>query len=145
MKKTIVDIICVLLVFLFVYASVSKLSDISGFSNDMNNQPFPDYIKPVLLWVVPGSELLIATFLIFNKTRITGLYGSLILMTLFTLYTTVVLLHFFPYVPCSCGGVIKNLSWKQHLAFNLFFVLITIIAIFHYPLKNFRSKSENFP
>ena len=145
MKKWIVDIVSVLLVFLFVYASVSKLVDINGFRADMNNQPFPYFIKPVLLWLLPTSELLVATFLIFNKTRITGLYGALILMTLFTFYTLIVLLDFFPYVPCSCGGVIKNLSWKQHLAFNLFFVMITIIAIFHYPLKNFRSKSENSP
>ncbi|WP_442892031.1 hypothetical protein [Chryseobacterium sp. VD8] len=32
-------------------------------------------------------------------------------------------------MPCSCGGVIKNLTWPQHLIFNLFFVVITSLAI----------------
>jgi len=57
------------------------------------------------------------------------LYASLILMMAFTIYTVTVLLHAFRYVPCSCGGVIKKLTWPQHLVFNLFFVAISLLGI----------------
>ena len=124
-----------LLVFLFVYASVSKLADIRTFTGDMNNQPFPAFLKPILVWAVPTTEITIVALLIFDTTRLAGLYASLILMIAFTFYTVVVLLHFFDYVPCSCGGVIKHLSWKQHLVFNLFFIGISIVGILKYPLK----------
>jgi hypothetical protein len=118
-----------------VYAAVSKLANWTTFVSDMNNQPFPSFLKPILVWAVPLTELAIVALLIFDTTRLIGLYASLLLMIAFTFYTAVVLLHFFNYVPCSCGGIIKNLSWGQHLVFNLFFVLIAFIAILKYPLQ----------
>jgi putative oxidoreductase len=134
-KETTIKIICTLLVFLFVYAAISKLTDFTGFTADMNNQPLPRFLKPILVWAVPATELAIVALLIFDTTRLIGLYASLLLMAAFTFYTAVVLLHFFKYIPCSCGGIIKNLTWPQHLLLNLFFVLIAIIGIFIYPLK----------
>jgi putative oxidoreductase len=141
-QYTVIKIICTLLVFLFVYAAVSKLANWSTFVSDMNNQPFPAFLKPVLVWAVPLTELAIAGLLLFDTTRVIGLYASLLLMVVFTLYTAVVLLHFFAYVPCSCGGIIKNLSWGQHLVFNGFFVLIAITGILKYPLKPQHYKTE---
>jgi phage shock protein PspC (stress-responsive transcriptional regulator) len=32
-------------------------------------------------------------------------------------------------LPCSCGGVLQQLSWKQHLIFNLFFLLLAVVGI----------------
>lgn len=95
----------------------------------MNNQPFPNWMTPALVWGVPIIEVIIAVALMFERTRTKALYASLTLMSAFTIYTLTVLLHFFSYVPCSCGGVIKKLSWTQHLFFNLFFVIISLIAI----------------
>jgi len=73
--------------------------------------------------------MVIALALMFERTRLPGLIASFILMTLFTIYTGSVLLHFFAYVPCSCGGVIRKLSWPQHMVFNLFFVALSVLGI----------------
>jgi putative oxidoreductase len=141
-QNTAIKIICALLVFLFVYAAVSKLANFAGFRVDMYNQPLPAFAKPILIWAVPIIELIIAALLIFDATRLAGLYASFALTVAFTFYTAVVLLHFFKYIPCSCGGIIKNLSWSQHLVFNLFFVLMALIGIFRYPLKTKNYKTE---
>ena len=141
-KETAINIICTLLVFLFVYAAISKLTDFAGFIADMYNQPLPRFLKPILIWALPAIELMVAALLIFDTTRLAGLYASLVLMVAFTFYTTVVLLHFFQYIPCSCGGIIKNLTWPQHFVLNLFFVLIAVIGIFKYPLKTRNYKTE---
>ena len=129
MKKIILEVIASLLVLLFLYTGVSKFLDFNTFIGEMNNQPFPNGLTPYLVWSLPSIEILLAIGLIFERTRLPALYGSLGLMGLFTIYTALVLFRFFPYVPCSCGGVIKDLTWPQHLVFNLFFVAITFIGI----------------
>lgn len=128
-KEQLVNIISSLLVFLFLYASLSKFTDFNGFVRDMNNQPFPKWLSNIFVWAVPGVEIGLAVMLIFNKTRYKGLYGSLILMSLFTIYTTLVLFNVFNKVPCSCGGIIKNLTWTQHSILNLFFVCISVLGM----------------
>jgi len=95
----------------------------------------------VLVWALPFTELAIVALLIFDRTRLAGLYAAFIVMIAFTFYTAVVLMHVFKYIPCSCGGIIKNLSWQQHLVFNLFFVLISLIGILKYPMKTSKNKT----
>jgi hypothetical protein len=128
-RKIIIEIISSLLILLFLYASVSKWLAFKTFIGEMNNQPFPNWMTPYLVWSIPIIEVLIAVALIFEKTRVPALYASFVLMTAFTIYTVAVLLHAFKYVPCSCGGVIKKLTWPQHLVFNLFFVVISLLGV----------------
>ena len=128
-RKIIIEIISSLLILLFLYASVSKWLAFKTFIGDMNNQPFPNWMTPYLVWGIPVIEVLIAVGLMFEKTRVPALYASLVLMMAFTIYTVAVLSHAFKYVPCSCGGVIKKLTWPQHLFFNLFFVGISLLGI----------------
>lgn len=128
-KKIIIEVISSLLILLFLYASVSKWLAFKSFIGDMNNQPFPNWMTPWLVWSIPSIEVLIVVLLIFERSRLPGLYASLGLMLAFTIYTVAVLLHAFAYIPCSCGGVIKKLTWSQHLVLNLFFVGISIAGI----------------
>ncbi|MFX1704997.1 DoxX family protein [Chitinophaga sp. CC14] len=122
-------IIRMLFILLFIYASFSKIFDPEGFKDSMEKQPFPQWIRYALMFLVPASEIAISVLLFKEKFWRLGIYLSTALMTAFTLYIGIVLLHFFRYVPCSCGGVIKQLSWQQHLIFNLFFVLLGIVGI----------------
>jgi hypothetical protein len=128
-RKIIIEIISSLLILLFLYASVSKWLDFNLFIGEMNNQPLPNWMTPYLVWSIPMIEVLIALALIFEKSRLPALYASLILMLLFTIYSAAILLHAFKYIPCSCGGVIRKLTWPQHLFFNLFFVGISLVGI----------------
>jgi putative oxidoreductase len=128
-RKIIIELISSLLILLFLYASVSKWLAWRTFIGDMNNQPFPNWMTPFLVWTIPTVEVLIAVALIFEKTRVKAFYASLFLMSAFTIYTVAILFHAFRYIPCSCGGVIRKLTWPQHLFFNLFFVGISILGI----------------
>jgi uncharacterized membrane protein YphA (DoxX/SURF4 family) len=130
MKKAItIEIITTLLVALFFYASFSKIADIAGFQRDMRMQPFPTWAKAILLWAVPAVEIVISILLIPERTRLAGLYAYLLVMSLFTIYTALVLFHFFSRVPCPCGGVIRRLKWWQHMILNLVFIGFTIVVL----------------
>ena len=129
MRKVVIEIIAALLVLLFLYASVSKLLAIDLFVDEMNNQPFPNWMTPWLVVLIPGSEILISLALLFDKTRMIGFYASLVILFLFTLYAALVLLKVFDYVPCSCGGMLKKLKWDEHLLFTLGFLILSIVGI----------------
>jgi uncharacterized membrane protein YphA (DoxX/SURF4 family) len=138
-RQVMLECISALLILLFLYASVSKFLDFKTFIKEMNNQPLPNSWTPFLVWFIPCSEILLSIALIFERTRLLGLYGSLVLMGLFTIYATLILVHVFSYVPCSCGGVIKRLTWRQHLVLNLFFVTLSVVGVIAQRRKSFHS------
>jgi putative oxidoreductase len=137
-KQVLIECVCALLILLFLYASTSKFLDFKTFIDQMNNQPLPNSWTPFLVWAIPLLEIAISISLLFEYTRLIGFYASLILMIVFTLYTGIVLLHFFPYIPCSCGGVIRNLTWTQHLILNLCYVSLSILGIILQHRKYFK-------
>lgn len=128
-RQVILELISALLILLFLYASLSKFLDFKQYIGDMHNQPLPNTVASILIWGIPPLEVLISLLLVFEVTRLAGFYTSLVLMSLFTVYTVFILLHFFKYVPCSCGGIIRKLSWGEHLGFNLFFVALSLTGI----------------
>jgi hypothetical protein len=123
------EIIIFLLVLLFVYTASSKLLDFEQFKGQMQNQALPRWTAILLIWTLPGIEILTSLLLLYQPTRILGFYIAFALLSLFTLYILLILLNYFGRVPCSCGGVIKSLGWKMHLVFNLFFLLLTVAGI----------------
>jgi len=123
------EIIISLIMVLFLYTAASKLIDFRGFAAAMRNQVFPNRFVPALIIILPTIEILTSVALIFEKSRILGLLSSVSLMTIFTLYVGMVMMHFFHRVPCSCGGVIKHMSWGLHLGLNLFYLMISLVGL----------------
>lgn len=127
-RKKITEIIAILFIVLFVYTGVSKLTDVELFRVQIGQSPLLTEMAFVLAWAVPLVELVIAGLLVFEFTRVTGLYASLSIMVVFTVYIILVS-EFSDYVPCSCGGVIQNMTWNQHLLFNIAFVLLAVTGL----------------
>ena len=50
-------------------------------------------------------------------------------MVMFTAYIYLIL-NYSDFIPCSCGGVLEDLSWTQHLIFNIVFIFLAGVAIF---------------
>lgn len=126
--KTVVEIICNLFILLFVYTAISKWVDHRSFQNVIRQSPLIGSFANVIVWLLPLTELIIASLLFFWPTRQIGLYAALGLMILFTLYIGYMLL-FSSHLPCSCGGVLKYLNWRSHLFFNLGWILLAAIGL----------------
>ncbi|WP_072362987.1 MauE/DoxX family redox-associated membrane protein [Chitinophaga sancti] len=126
--KRLIEIISALLIFLFVYTSISKLMDYTVFNRQLSQSPFITQYANIVSWALPLGELLIAGMLLGNKTRLAGLYCSFFLLCLFTFYLAA-MLRYSPYIPCSCGGVLQHLSWQAHIIFNSAFIILTIIGV----------------
>ena len=127
-KNTIVELISALLLILFLYTALSKLLDFDKFKYQISQSPFITNISWLVIWSIPLAEIITSIFLIFKRTRLAGLYLSFFLMLLFTGYVFI-MLRYSSYLPCSCGGVLSIMSWKQHFIFNMAFTGLSLAGI----------------
>lgn len=123
-----IEAITAVLLLLWIYTGLNKLIHYDKFSFEVGRSPFLQHLPPFAAAAIPVSELVIAALLIAKRSRLTGLYASLFLMTLFTGYVYV-MLHYAYDLPCSCGGIIELLTWEQHLVVNFMLTLLTAVAI----------------
>lgn len=124
-----ITIISTLFILLWSYAAFSKLAVLEISRSEMLNQVFPIWVAEILYWLVPTIELGICLLLIFSRTRVAGLYASLILMSSFSIYIALSMTGIFGRIPCNCGGILSNMSYGTHLIFNLLFVILAAIGI----------------
>jgi hypothetical protein len=137
-KNAIVEMISALLLFLFTYTALSKLLDFAKFKYQISQSPFITNISWLVIWSIPLAELIISILLVFKLTRLAGLYLSFFLMLLFTGYVFI-MLRYSSYLPCSCGGVLSIMSWKQHFVFNLVFTGLSLAGVL---LENSKSREN---
>ena len=120
---------------LFVYTAVSKIIDYDNFYRTMDVMPA---LKGRGFFIAPSiivSELLISALLIIPVTRLLGLYLFLAVMCVFTCYLLFAVMRGYA-LPCTCGGVLRQLTWKQHVFFNFGFIILAMSGI----VVNFRQK-----
>ncbi|CAL1519154.1 MauE/DoxX family redox-associated membrane protein [Chitinophaga sp. MM2321] len=127
-RRRIIEFIIYAFFFLFIYTSATKLLDFDLFLRDLNRSPELAPFKGILSVIIPGAELIIAGLILFKNTRQIGFIGAIAIMALFTIYVAYVLT--LPDIdrPCSCGGIIRSLTWQQHIIFNLVFLLLAIVG-----------------
>jgi hypothetical protein len=136
-KSVIVDIVTALFIFLFVYAALSKISDFEKFRVQLGKSPLILAYAGWVVWIIPTFELIIAGLLAIKRFQLLGLYASFSLMVMFSAYI-IAILKFSEYIPCSCGGILENMSWTEHLIFNSGFILLGIIGVLLYPSNDKR-------
>lgn len=127
-SKIILQTIRTLLILLFVYTATSKLLHLGQFELRLERMPYLAPMAPYLAVGVPFLELVLVGLLLLPKYQKTALYASLGLLGLFTSYIALVL-KAKEALPCSCGGVINSLGWRQHLWFNGTFMLLALWAL----------------
>lgn len=127
-QSVLLDCICYLYVLLFVYAAVSKLLDFENFQVQLGQSPLLSSFAGPVSYMVPGIEFIIVFMLLTVRFRYAGLYAAFSLMVMFTTYIFI-MLHFSPFVPCSCGGILEKMSWNEHLLFNIIFTILALIAV----------------
>lgn len=129
MKKiSLPDIIAGFFILLFLYTGLIKLTDIHAFKEQLISSPLVGSFAGLVAWALPITELLLAALLFIPRWRLIGFYGALVIMSLFTTYVIIVL--FIDHqITCSCGGIIEELTPKQHVLFNSACVILSVVGI----------------
>lgn len=128
-KNTWISIIAYAFILLFLYTAFSKLMVYERSLNDLRRSPFIDEYAVPLSILLPLLEIVIAVMLFLPKYRYWGMIGSAGLMLLFTIYVSAMVFTL-KELPCSCGGLIRELTWKQHFFFNVCFTLLAFAGVF---------------
>lgn len=127
---------CYLLIFLFTYTGVSKFLDRNSFEAVLLQSPIIRNYALVISYALPVIEILISVLLLLEKYRYRGFILSLMALSIFTSYIGYLIL-FVPNLPCSCGGVLKELSWRNHIIFNLFFIILNLVSLHQLSVNKF--------
>lgn len=115
--------------FLFVYTAFDKLTDHHTFERILSHSDLIGSAAPYISWLVPLTELIITVLLLFPQTQAKGITASLVLMLGFTAYILYMIASGSK-LPCHCGGVISQLTWKQHILFNTGCILLATVALY---------------
>ncbi len=119
-----------LLIILFIYTGLSKLLNIQGTYLQLQQIFFIKSIAGPLSIALPVLEILAGLALVFTRLEKLGWWLSTILMLAFTIYITAVLFMDPKLRPCTCGGVISSMSWREHLVFNIIFLALANIGLY---------------
>jgi len=129
MAKRLANIINGLFILLFTYTALSKILGYAKFRFVLSMAPLVRNYATWIAAIIPATELIIAALIFIPATAKKGLIAGISLLVLFTVYLVYMILTD-TNLPCSCGGVIQQLSWKQHIVFNLFFIATGIAGIY---------------
>lgn len=127
-KSFLPDLFAGLLILLFMYTAINKFAHLRAFEDVLSKSPLLSIASWPVAVLIPAVEVMISGMLFFPQTQKSGFRLAFLLMTGFTIYIGAMLV-FASRLPCSCGGVLSELTWKGHLFFNLFFVCISALGI----------------
>ncbi|WP_369815750.1 MauE/DoxX family redox-associated membrane protein [Arachidicoccus ginsenosidimutans] len=119
-----------MLITLWAYAALSKLTAYGVFLTALRKQPFPEWSIVPISMVLPFTEIVTAAMLLYSTTVRKGLMLSCILMFLFTLYIILAMARVFGHIPCPCAGVIGLMPWGVHLVFNIVFMTCSFTGLY---------------
>jgi putative oxidoreductase len=132
-----------LLILLFAYTGSSKLLQHQVFLSQLTKIEMLKTIAVPVSFLLPALEIVTAIFLAIDRVQKIGVWLAAFLMTTFTMYIAGMLILKSSLL-CTCGGVISSMTWKQHLLFNIFFMLLSWNALLHYynPVNKIISTSK---
>lgn len=134
-KTVAIDIISGLFILLFMYAALSKVLDFQKFNVQIGKSPLLSPFSHWIAWLIPSIEITIAILLLLKRVQLIALYASFCLMIIFSAYI-IAILNFSEYIPCSCGGILENMTWIQHFWFNILFVILSAVSVLLFPYKD---------
>ena len=116
--NTLVLVTALLFILLFTYTAVNKLLRFDGFAFSIRRIPGIPLPARTVAALVIAAELVAVLLLLINRLRKWGLLICAALMFIFSAYI-IYMLVVDKNLTCSCGGVLRELSWRQHLVLNI--------------------------
>ncbi len=127
-KPIAIEVIAILLMVLFGLTAIDKARQFERFYTELGKSPFLMAYQGWVAWGTPIVEGIVVILLAIGQTQLWGFYASVFLMSLFTGYIYL-LLNYSYYTPCLCSAALEDLSWEQHLIFNLVFSALAILGV----------------
>ncbi len=126
--KLAIDIISALFIFLFTYTAINKLLQFGSFKKVLAVSPLTSNWAGIAASCILLLEGFTVLLLLYPPVRVAGIFLSFLLMVLFSSYILIMLVSS-SHLPCSCGGILKELTWRNHLYLNIFLTILAGLAM----------------
>ena len=117
-----------LFILLFIYTATSKIFTFKDFSTILYMVPFFGNFHAMVAVTIISLDMIIGILLIIPATQKIGLYCTLVLLFIFSVYL-IYMVSFVDILPCSCGGITSYLSWEDHIWCNSILILLAGFGI----------------
>ncbi|MBK0368630.1 MauE/DoxX family redox-associated membrane protein [Flavobacterium agrisoli] len=138
-KNYFIEAVSLFYILLFVYAAISKVLEFENFQAQLGQSSIIGAYAGIVSYSIITIELAVSLMLVIPSFKLKGLYITFILMSLFTVYIFIIL-NFTSNIPCSCGGILENMTWKAHLIFNIISLILAGLAILFFDGAGRRTK-----
>lgn len=118
-----------LLAILWAYTFFTKLINGHRFKLALKTQVFPPWFGKILFYLLPIAEIGLVVLLLIPSTRLLGMYCSLFLLILFTLYVGGAVFQVYDRYPCACGGLFSHMGWYKHFKVNIMLTLVALVGV----------------
>lgn len=120
--------IALILAGILLYTATKKIMDIKAFSAHLELLPNTNETVAYLITALVVLVEYALGFIILYKPH--DARGYLIIVSLMLLYTGYIyyILQHAPFLPCSCQGAFKSLSWEMHYVINVIMMMMALIA-----------------
>lgn len=136
-KHIIANSISIFLIIFWLYVGLEKAWSWKNFELSLHQQPLPAWSVGILFWLVPLIEIVTGVLLAFriSKLKRLGYWGSILLLTAFTIFIGLGVAGVYEKMPCHCSSIFNDLSWEQHLVINLILLMVSIVGLYLTQLK----------
>ncbi|AIM37246.1 hypothetical protein KO02_11505 [Sphingobacterium sp. ML3W] len=141
MKNTIKNIttysISIFLIIFWLFVGLEKATSWKNFELSLHQQPLPVWSIGIIFWLIPLIEILTGFLLIFRGHQLQrwGYWGSILLLTAFTIFIGLGVLDVYEKTPCHCSSIFNDISWEQHLVINMVLLMVSIVGLYLTQLK----------
>ncbi|KKX47801.1 MauE/DoxX family redox-associated membrane protein [Sphingobacterium sp. IITKGP-BTPF85] len=120
----------IVMLLFWIYVGIDKVWQLHAFKIALTQQPIISYFAPVLFWLLPVLEVSLGLLLAFpsQKVQSWGWKASILLISVFTVYTALGVLDVYEQKPCMCSSFLSNVSWNTHLVINSVILALSILG-----------------
>ncbi|AIM39004.1 hypothetical protein KO02_21630 [Sphingobacterium sp. ML3W] len=130
-RHIIANSISIFLIIFWLYVGLEKAWSWKNFQLSLQQQPLPDWSIGVIYWLIPLVEIVTGALLAFriSKLKRLGYWGSILLLTTFTIFIGLGVAGVYEKRPCTCASIFSGMSWEWHLVVNIILLSISILGI----------------
>lgn len=131
-KHNIAYSISIFLIVFWLYVGMEKAWSWKNFELSLQQQPIPFWSVDILYWLLPLAEVLTGILLAFrsNKLQRLGYWGSILLLTAFTIFIGLGVAGVYEKRPCTCASIFNAMSWEWHLVVNVLLLAVSILGLY---------------
>lgn len=130
-KNIIAYSISIFLIIFWLYVGLEKSWSWRNFQLSLHQQPLPSWSVDILYWFLPLAEVLTGVLLAFrsNKLQLLGYWGSILLLSAFTIFIGLGVTGVYEKRPCTCASIFNEMSWEWHLVINVLLLAISVVGL----------------